>query len=320
MMEFSREDLLTLYRNMVRGRRFDESLVELFAKGNVAGMWHSGIGQEAVGAGAATFLRQDDWLAITHRGITAGLAKGLDPEKWLAESLGRAGGTGGGKSRKCADRHHGILPSGGTIGSCFPIAAGAGVAVKRLGGDQAVVCLFGDGAAGRGTLHECMNLAAVWRLPVVWVCENNLYSITTHVKRALAAEHVADLAHGYGMPGVSVDGQDVMAIADAVQRAVERARRGEGPSLVECRTYRYREHGEGDIPTPYRAKEEVESWKKRDPIRLLHSRMLDEGMAGEQEIGAVDREVEDEVVMVVHRVMESPWPDVKEAFTNLYLD
>src|SRR3972149_4030972 len=132
-MEFSNEDQIRLYRNMVRGRRFDEGLVELFAKGRVAGMWHSGIGQEAVGAAAATFLRREDWLGITHRGVTAALSKGLEPDKWLAESLGRAGGTGGGKSRKCADRQHGVLPGGGTIGSCFPLAAGAGIAVKRLG-------------------------------------------------------------------------------------------------------------------------------------------------------------------------------------------
>ena len=161
-MSFSRNDLILLYRNMVRGRKFDEALVELFAKGHVAGMWHSGIGQEAVEAGAASFLRPGDWLSITHRGVTAALTKGLSPEKWLAESLGRAQGTGGGKARKVVDRANGLLPGGGTIGSCFPIAAGAGVAAKHLGDGRVVVCLFGDGAAQRGTLHECMNLASVW--------------------------------------------------------------------------------------------------------------------------------------------------------------
>ena len=320
-MKWQKADLLVLYRNMVRGREFDNCLVELFAKGSVPGMWHSGVGHEAVGAGLASFLRQDDWLEGTHRGITAGLAKGLDAKMWLAEHLGRMGGYAKGKGgHHCGDKAHGILPGGLTIGSCFPISAGAGIAAKRAGKQQVVVCLFGDGAAQRGTLHECMNLAGVWKLPVVWVCENNQYSITTNVKNGLAARAVADLAHGYNMPGETVDGQDVLGVAEAVMAAVERARQGEGPSLVECKTYRFREHGEGDIPTPYRTKEELESWKKRDPIELFHARLTKEGLATREELAAIDKDVDAEVAAAAQWALESPRPAPQEAFTDVYVN
>ena len=318
-MDLTRDEQLLLYRNMLRGRRFDEALVELHAKGHVPGMWHSGIGQEATEAGAATFLREDDWLGCMHRGITAGLAKGLDAKKWLAEHLGRATGFAKGKGgHNCADREHGLTPFGLIMGGWLPIAAGAGIAAKRTGKDQVVVCLFGDGSAQRGTLHECMNLAAVWKLPVVWVCENNFFSITTHVKNAIAAERISDLAYAYRMPGATVDGQDVTAVTQAVLDGVTRARKGEGPSLVECRTYRFREHGEGDIPTPYRTREEVAAWKKRDPIQLFlkHPRLT--GVCDADRLEEIDREISAEVDEAVRWAMESPWPQKEEALTDLY--
>lgn len=310
---------MLLYRNMVRGRKFDDALVELFAKGHLPGMWHSGLGEEAVEAGAASFLRQDDWLQITHRGITAGLAKGLDGQKWMAEHLGRISGYAKGKGGHfCGDRAHGLLPQTLTIGGCFPIVAGAGVASKRLGRGQVVVCLFGDGAAQRGTLHECMNLASVWQLPVVWVCENNQYSITTGVRQAIAANNIADLAASYRMPGVCVDGMDVLAVAQAISEAVDRARRGDGPSLVECKTYRYREHGEGDIPTPYRTRAEVISWKERDPILHLHRHLLAEGVTSGAELEAIEQEATEEAAHAAQLALKAAWPDKAEAHTDLY--
>ena len=320
-LEFTNNDLILLYRNMVRGRKYDQALSKMVNKGQVPGMWHSGIGHEAVGAGLATFLRQDDWLAGTHRGITFGLSKGMDARMWLAEHLGRATGYAKGKGgHHCADKEHGILVGGGTIGSCFPIAAGAGVAAKHAGENQVVVCLFGDGAAQRGTLHESMNLAGVWNLPVVWVCENNLYSITTHVRDALAAPDVADLAHGYNMPGAIVDGQDVLAVAEAVMDAVERARDDKGPSLIECKTYRLREHGEGDPIVPYRSREEVKEWRKRDPVKLFRAHLLQEAVATKEELDAIDAEIAAEVAETSEWALASPWPEVEEAFTDLYAD
>jgi len=320
-MEFTSEEKILLYRNMVRGRKFDEILTRMFNKGQVPGMWHSGVGHEAVGAGIATFLRQDDWLEITHRGITHGLAKGLDARMWLAEHLGRVDGYAKGKGgHHCADRDHGILIGGGTIGSCFPIAAGAGLAAKRLGTDQVVVCLFGDGAAQRGTLHECMNLVSLWQLPVVWVCENNLYSITTRVNNALAPKDIASFADGYDMPGEIVDGQEVLTVAETVVNAVKRARNGDGPSLIECKTYRFREHGEGEIPVPYRSREEVKSWKARDPIKLFRNSLLAGGIANQDELDSIDAELDKEVEDTVEWALESPMPSIEEAFTDVYVE
>jgi TPP-dependent pyruvate/acetoin dehydrogenase alpha subunit len=318
-MEFTKEDKILLYRNMVRGRKFDEALVEMCAKSQVPGMWHSGIGHEAVGAGIATFLRVDDWLEGTHRGITSGFAKGMDPKKWLAEHLGRSDGYAKGKGgHSCGDKSIGSLPAGGTIGSCFPIAAGAGIAAKRMGKDQVVVCLFGDGAAQRGTLHESMNLAGAWNLPVVWVCENNTYSITTHSSKALAVEDVSEFSHSYGMPGITIDGMDVLAVTEAVMEAVDRARNGEGPSLIECKTYRFREHGEFDIPTDYRTKDEIKEWRKRDPIMLFREHLLNE-VSGD-ELDAIDAEIDKEVAETSEWALASPEPAVEEAFTDLYAD
>ncbi len=320
-MEFSREDKILLYRNMVRGRKYDEEMVELFAKVKVPGMWHSGIGQEAVGAGAATFLRKDDWLYPSHRGYTFGLARGVDGKRWLAEHLGRVGGFARGKgAHYIAPKGAGLLPFGGTIGSAFPIAAGAGISAKRLGRGQVVVCLFGDGAAQRGTLHESMNLAGAWKLPIIWVCENNLYSITTRMTHCMACEDIADLAHGYCMPGVIVDGQDVLAVAEAVMEAVDRGRNGKGPSLIECKTYRYRNHGEGEVfPTDYRTAEEEEEWKKRDPIQLFRRHLLEEGVAG-AELDAIDAGIAREVAEASQWAQGSSWPDPEVAFSNLYVE
>jgi TPP-dependent pyruvate/acetoin dehydrogenase alpha subunit len=318
-MDCSSETVRMLYVNMVRGRKFDEAVNELCQKSIMPGMWHSGIGHEATQAGAASFLRTDDWLGITHRGITAALAKGLDARMWMAETLARASGYGKGKGRKAADRDVGVLPSGGTIGSVFPIAAGAGIAAKHADRGQVVVCLFGDGAAQRGTLHESMNMASVWKLPVIWVCENNLYYITTHVRDAMAVEDIAELAPSYDMPGVVVDGQDVTAVSQAVLEAIRRARKGGGPSLVECKTYRFREHGEFDIDAGYRPKVEVDCWRDRDPIELFRGRLLGEGSIGRVDLEGVDEEVDREVAKVVQWALEGPEPGVDEAFRGVFL-
>jgi TPP-dependent pyruvate/acetoin dehydrogenase alpha subunit len=318
-MRFSNDERLLLYRNMVRGRKFDERLVEMCRKSQVPGMWHSGIGHEAVGAGVGSFLRRDDWIELTHRGYTAGFAKGVDGGRWFAEHLGRSGGFAKGKGgHAVGEKGLGILPGGGTIGSCFPIATGAGIAAKNAGQKQVVVCLFGDGAACRGTLHECMNLAGVWRLPIVWVCENNLYSITTHVSKTLAVEDVAVFGRGYNMAGVTVDGMDVVAVAEAVMEAVERARGGGGPSLIECKTYRFREHGEFDIDTSYRTGEEIERWKRRDPIVRFRKRLMDEGVADGEELNALEVAIEREVEEAASWALKSPFPEAGEAFTDQY--
>ena len=303
-MEITQEVSLTLMRNMLIGRKFDEAMIEVFAK-EPEGMWHSGIGHEAVGAGVGSFLRKADKLSITHRGLTEGFSKGLPPRNWLASRLGRASGFAE------AGVEWGILPRSGTIGGSFPIATGAAIALKNLGTDNVVVSLFGDGASQRGTMHESMNMAAAWKLPVVWVCENNLYSITTRITKAMASEDIVNFAHGYSMPGISVDGQDVIAVAEAVTEAVQRARASEGPILIECKTYRIREHGEGDIPTPYRTREEVKQWRARDPIKLFHTRIIEEGWATEDELISMEKEVEADVASADEWARAQPEAEAK---------
>jgi TPP-dependent pyruvate/acetoin dehydrogenase alpha subunit len=298
-MEITNEVCRTLMRNMLIGRKYDEAMIEMFAK-SPAGMWHSGIGHEGVGAGVGSFLRKEDKLSITHRGLTEGFSKGLPGRNWLASRFGRMSDFAN------VSAEWGILPRSGTIGGGFPIATGAAIALKNLGTDNVVVCLFGDGASHRGTMHESMNMAAAWKLPVIWVCENNLYSITTPISKAMASEDIVNFAHGYKMPGLSVDGQDVIAVAEAVMDAVKNARAGNGPSLIECKTYRYREHGEGDIPTPYRTRDEVKQWKARDPINLFRARMIDEGWGTDDEIKGLEQKVEQDVESALNWAKEQP--------------
>ena len=320
-MEFTKMDLSLMYRNMVRGRKYDQALIEMCAKSQVPGMWHSGIGHEAVHVGISTFLRQDDWLGLTHRGVTAGLAKGLNARMFIAEHLGRAGGYAKGKGGHfCGDREHGLLPVTMTIGGSFPIATGAGIAAKNERKGKVLVSLFGEGAAQRGTLHESMNMASVWNLPIVWVCENNQYFITTHAKDSLATGSVVDFASGYGMPGLTVDGMDALKVTEVVMEAVERARDGGGPSLIECNTYRFREHGEFDIPTDYRTKDEVKEWRKLDPIKLFRDHLIGEGAASEGELDVIDGELDQEVEESTAWALASPEPPAEEAFTDLYAD
>jgi len=247
-MTLEKEQLVTLYTNMVRARKADEVIVKGLSEGKVVSFYHSGQGEEAVGVGGCAFLRKDDYIYAQHRGhgIAHVLSKGASPKGFIAEHYGKATGACGGIAGfHFAEPELGMFGGAGTIGSTFPMALGWGLAAHKRGQGQVVLAFFGDGASNRGTLHEAMNLASVWKLPIVWVCHNNLYAQFMPIKDAYAKEDIADLAAGYGMPGVVVDGQDVIAVHETVQAAVERARNGEGPSLVECKTYRYRSHSEG---------------------------------------------------------------------------
>jgi TPP-dependent pyruvate/acetoin dehydrogenase alpha subunit len=239
--------------------------------------------------------------------------------QYLAEHLGRSGGYAKEKGGHfCGDKEYGVLPVTLTVGGTFPIALGAGIAAENADKGQVVLSIFGEGAAQRGTLHECMNMASVWKLPLIWVCENNLYYITTHAEDSLAVEDVSEFAHSYAMPGVTVDGMDVMAVAEQVVKALERAREGQGPSLIECKTYRYREHGEFDIDTSYRTKEEVEAWNERDPILAFRKHLIEEGVAAEEELEALEKKIVEEVRAAAAWALENPFPDASEACTDQY--
>jgi len=300
-MKLKKEQKVKLYINLVRVRKLDEVMVKALFAGKIPSFFHSQQGQEAVGVGACTFLRKDDYVYYSHRGhgISKTLPKGVSPRVIIAEHYGKSTGSCGGMSGfHTADMELGIPGISGTLGGGFVLSAGMGIAAMMKGKGQVVVCIEGDGTYCRGTFHEAAIMTANWKLPIVWVIENNQYMTFTPICEYYPMENIADLAFGYGMPGIVVDGQDVIAVYEAVQTAVERARDGEGPSLIECKTYRFRSHAEGipDIKgTELRPQEEIEIWKKRDPVNLFRERLLKEGALKQADADQIDREATEEM-------------------------
>ncbi|MDP9265041.1 MAG: thiamine pyrophosphate-dependent dehydrogenase E1 component subunit alpha [Chloroflexota bacterium] len=285
---------LELYRVMRTIRRFEVRAVALFGENKIWGTIHSYAGQEAVAAGCAAHLRDDDWITSTHRGHGHCIAKGADLGKMFAELLGRETGycRGRGGSMHIADTSKGNLGANGIVGGGIPIATGAALSAKQLGTDRVAVSFFGDGGANQGTFHESLNLAAIWKLPVIYVCENNQYAETNPVSNAFAVEDISTRAAGYGMPGVRVNGQDVRETYRVFEEAVARGRRGEGPTLVVAETYRYEGHYYGD-PQVYRTKDEIDEWRsRRDPLVIARQWLTAGKLASEAELDAVDRDVD----------------------------
>lgn len=277
-IEISQADLplaLDLYRRMVLIREFEHRINRLFLQGRLPGTIHLSFGQEACAVGATAPLRRDDWITITHRGHGQALAKGVPARALMAELFARETGCcrGRGGSMHIGDVSVGALPAIAIVGAAVPIAAGLAFAARQHRTDRVVISFFGDGALNEGASHEGLNLAALWQVPVVYLCENNLYSISTHVSRQMRNTRILDRAVAYGMPGVTVDGNNVLSVYGAVVEAVDRARRGGGPTLVECLTYRQGGHKRDD-PATYRPKDEVATWMARDPLTRLQ-RALD---------------------------------------------
>ncbi|NMB17044.1 MAG: thiamine pyrophosphate-dependent dehydrogenase E1 component subunit alpha, partial [Firmicutes bacterium] len=266
-MELSKDTLVVMLRKMLAIRYFEQAILRFFEQDLVRGATHVYLGEEAVGVGVCTALRPDDYISSTHRGHGHCIAKGGDLNKMTAELLGKATGycKGKGGSMHIADLDLGILGANGIVGSGIPIAVGAALGSTIKGDDRVAAAFFGDGASNTGAFHEGINMAAVWKLPVVFVCENNMYAVSTSTRESLAIEGVVERAAGYGIPGVQVDGNDVLQVYEAAREAVARAREGKGPTLLECLTYRWTGHTVGD-PGLYRSKEEVEAWKQKDPI------------------------------------------------------
>jgi pyruvate dehydrogenase E1 component alpha subunit len=294
--------------------------------GKVGGHWTSQVGQEAVGVGASTFLRNDDYILYGHRGhgITTLIPKGLPPEAFIAEHYGRAaGGCHGMAFFREFETDLGIVGLSGTLGGNFVVAAGLGIGAKMRGKGQVVVCNEGDGTYGRGTFHESALMAANWKLPIVWGIENNQYMIYSHVSELYPKDNLADLAFGYGMPGVVVDGQDVVAVAEAFASAIERARAGEGPSLIECKTYRIEPHvfGMADLrgATP-RPREEIDSWKRRDPILLFQERLIHEGILTEADVERINNDAKNEMEAAERLASESLPPEAGILQRALYAE
>jgi 2-oxoisovalerate dehydrogenase E1 component len=326
----TREELLTYLRQMMEIRALENNIADLLGRAVLKGASHLYAGQEAIAVGAVAALRDDDLITSTHRGHGHAHAHGdkaaKTPEakqahynQMMAEVLGRSGGycKGKGGSMHIADVVHGNLGATGIVGGNLPVAVGAGLAQKLQGTDRVVVCFFGDGAANEGNFHEALNMASLWNLPVVFVAENNLYAMSVPWAKASKLLDIADRACAYGIPGEVVDGMDVLAVRGAVARAVTRARCGEGPTLLEAKTYRYYGHSHSD-PRAYRTKEEEAAWRKRDPVRGLHEGLLALGLLKEDEYVQLDQTVQDKLAQAMAYSEASPEPEASELETDVF--
>ena len=317
-MEISKETLLGMYRKMLTIRRFEERASELYAAGRMPGFVHLYIGEEAVATGVCASLTDKDFITSTHRGHGHVIAKGGKTDLMMAELYGKVTGycKGKGGSMHIADVDLGILGANGIVGAGQPISVGAAFACKYKKTDAVAVCFFGDGASNRGTFHEAMNMASSFKLPVVFVCENNMYGISNYQKHHMNISDIADRAGAYGVPGVSVDGNDVIAVYEAASEAVARARRGDGPSIVECKTWRQRGHFEGD-PGKYKDPEEQKAWLAKDPIPRIEDKLIELGMATQADIDAMRAKVDEEIEAAIKFAEDSPEPGDDELLTDV---
>jgi len=318
-INLSKEKLTHMYRQMLEIRFFEEKVFDLYAQNLVPGTIHLYLGEEAVAVGVCSVLRKDDYITSTHRGHGHCIAKGAELRRTMAEILGKKTGycKGKGGSMHIADFNIGMLGATAVVGAGLPMAVGAGLSAKLRKTEQVVACFFGEGASNQGTFHESINMASTWKLPVIFVCENNLYAMGTRQSRVMAIENIADRAAAYGIPGAVVDGNDVLAVYETAQKAVERARKGEGPTLIECKTYRHKGHSRVD-PAKYRPKEEVEEWLAKDPIKRFKEKLLQTNTLTESEIQRIEKEVSNEIEEAVRFAMESPYPAPEEALEDVY--
>lgn len=318
-MEWSLEQRLRMVRQMLRVRRFEERVNRLFLEGRMPGTLHLYVGQEACAVGVCDALRADDWIVSTHRPHGHAIAKGVSLDAMMAELFARttgcAGGYGG--SMHTGDPAVGAMTAIAIVGGNIPVATGMALAFKMRRTDQVVACFMGDGATNEGAFHEGVNMAAIWDLPVIFVCENNKYGASTPVEQVTKLERLSDRAQGYGIPGVTVDGMDVLAVHEAVVQAVARARRGEGPTFLECETYRFIGHSRSDT-RGYRSREEEEQWKQRDPITALGAQLVAAGEATEDDLQRIADEVERELDRAVEFAEQSPSPAPEDCLKHVF--
>lgn len=314
-----RKELVTLLEKMLTIRLFEMRVVDVFSQALTPGGGHTYVGQEAVAVGVCANLSREDYITSTHRGHGHCIAKGGDLNKMMAELFGRRTGycKGKGGSMHIADVELGILGANGIVGGGLPIAVGAALSAQYKGTDQVAACFFGDGASNTATFHEALNMASIWDLPVVFVCENNLYAVSTSQKEHQRIQDVSDRSRGYGIPGVSIDGNDVLAVYETAREAIGRARAGQGPTLIECKTYRWRGHFEGDSQR-YRPREEVEQWMRRCPIDRIKGMLLAQGLLTEGEFAEMEQSLELRLDEAVKFAEESPFPEPQEALEDLF--
>jgi len=318
-MEVTREKAIEMYRRMVRIREFELAAMDLFKRGYVKGTVHPYIGQEASGVGVCMALRRDDLIAGTHRSHGHNIAKGADTKRMMAEILGKETGycKGRGGSMHIAAFETGSLGALAVVGSGIPIAVGAALGFQLKGEDRVAVPFTGDAGSNTGNWHESLNMASIWDLPVVFVLENNHYGVSTNIRDSTNIVDLSLRAQSYGIPGVRVDGFDVLAVYHAALEAVERARQGRGPTLLVTESYRFEGHYAGE-PEVYRDRAEVQEYRERDPIPRFRKHLLTEGMASEDELGAVEGEIKQEMVDAVTFAQQSPQPDPSTAMDYIY--
>lgn len=321
-MTLTTEKQLEMLRSMQTIRRFEERASDDYQAGAIYGVVHCYIGEEAVAVGICAALNADDQIISTHRGHGHCLAKGADLNRMMAELYGRQTGycKGKGGSMHIADFSIGMLGANGIVAGGIPIVTGAGLAAQLEGKGRVAVSFFGDGASNAGPFHESINIAATWKLPMLYVCENNLYSAGTIAADTLALSDVAARAAGYGIPGVVVDGNDVMAVYEAAEAAVNRARAGQGPSLIECKTYRWRGHTERPGQEDPRPKEEIEEWRQRDPINRFATNLMEHGLLTEEAWQKMDAEILAAIEDAVKFSEESPFPEPEAALEDIFAE
>jgi TPP-dependent pyruvate/acetoin dehydrogenase alpha subunit len=313
--------LAEMHARMALIRAFETRVTELYREGEIPGFVHTSLGQEAVAVGVCTALRDDDYMATTHRGHGHCLAKGADVDGMMAELFAKETGLchGKGGSMHVADPARGVLGANAIVGASVPLAVGAGMSSKLLGQGRVAVAFFGEGAVNQGAFHEAFNLAAIWNLPVLFVCENNVYSEFSDSRKMSRVPAVADRARGYGVEASTLDGNDVAAVREAALAAAASCRAGNGPVLIEAETYRWQGHYEGDAQ-PYKPADEVEAWRDRDPLVLAARRLASDGTAGEDELRAVEERARERVDEAVERARAAPAPALEEAFRHVFTD
>jgi acetoin:2,6-dichlorophenolindophenol oxidoreductase subunit alpha len=309
-----------MYRRLLRCRLFDERVLVLHSRGEIVGSVHASLGQEGEIVGACMALRTDDLMVGNHRSHGHPIGKGADLKALMAELYGKVTGVNRGKggSMHLADFSVGSLGETSIVGTGIPVAAGAALGCKLLGDDRVCLCFFGDGASNAGAFHEGLNLAAIWDLPAIFLCENNLYASGTRISSVCSVPDIAIRATSYNIPGVVVDGQDPLAVYQTVSEAAQRARAGQGPTLVEAKTYRYDVHSGGMGLVDDRPKEEVQAWRDRDPIQIHRNYLLEQGVADTEELQQIEQATQDEVEAAVVFANDSPYPELEEAYDHVY--
>lgn len=313
------DEWFTLYEKMVRIRQFENEVEKNVQQGHLHGTTHLYNGQEAVAVGVCSALQNGDYISSTHRGHGHAIAMGADIHKMMAEMFGKITGYSKGKggSMHIADIGKGNLGSNGVVGGGIPIAVGAGLSMQMQQKNNVVACFFGDGAINEGSFHEALNMASIWQVPVIFICENNMYGMSSAIGDMTNIDQLSKRAVAYGIPGVTIDGNDVLAVKETVERAVERARNGAGPTFIEAKTYRFKGHSKSDKQL-YRTKEEVGAYKKRDPIIQLEQKLLDAAIDATDRIKAIQRTVQREVEAATEFATVSDEPGIDELYTDVY--